>query len=147
MDLFHKKTRGWMSFLPSPSLLGPRGNNHNKSLWANTIVYSCRFYGPKLCLLSEVNVLDIRPSDVSLKSCGVQTYCSTDRSGSLWVPSWLCLAVWGVRFMVRMCFSLSHLLDVSSFSFRRRQWQPTPVLLPGKSHRRRSLVGCSPWGH
>ena len=23
---------------------------------------------------------------------------------------------------------------------------PTPVLLPGKSHRRRSLVGCSPWG-
>ena len=29
----------------------------------------------------------------------------------------------------------------------RRQWHPTPVLLPGKSHRRRSLVGCSPWGH
>ena len=27
----------------------------------------------------------------------------------------------------------------------RRQWQP--VLLPGKSHGRRSLVGCSPWGH
>ena len=25
-----------------------------------------------------------------------------------------------------------------------RQWQPTPVLLPGKSHGRRSLVGCSP---
>ena len=32
-------------------------------------------------------------------------------------------------------------------SCRRRQWQPTPVLLPGKSHGRRSLVGCSPWGH
>ena len=29
----------------------------------------------------------------------------------------------------------------------RRQWRPTPVLLPGKSHGRRSLVGCSPWGH
>ena len=29
---------------------------------------------------------------------------------------------------------------------RRRQWHPTPVLLPGKSHVRRSLVGCSPWG-
>ena len=26
------------------------------------------------------------------------------------------------------------------------QWQPTPVLLPGKSHGWRSLVGCSPWG-
>ena len=29
---------------------------------------------------------------------------------------------------------------------QRRQWQATPVLLPGKSHGRRSLVGCSPWG-
>ena len=28
----------------------------------------------------------------------------------------------------------------------RRQWPPSPVLLPGKSHGRRSLVGCSPWG-
>ena len=28
----------------------------------------------------------------------------------------------------------------------RRKWQPTPVLLPGKSHGWRSLVGCSPWG-
>ena len=28
----------------------------------------------------------------------------------------------------------------------RRRWNPTPVLLPGKSHGRRSLVGCSPWG-
>ena len=28
---------------------------------------------------------------------------------------------------------------------RRRQWHPTPVLLPRKSHGRRSLVGCSPW--
>ena len=28
-----------------------------------------------------------------------------------------------------------------------RQWHPTPVLLPGKSCGRRSLVGCSPWGH
>jgi len=31
--------------------------------------------------------------------------------------------------------------------FLRRQWHPTPVLLPWKSHGRRSLVGCSPGGH
>ena len=30
--------------------------------------------------------------------------------------------------------------------FQRRRWQPTPVLLPGKSHGRRSLLGYSPWG-
>ena len=29
----------------------------------------------------------------------------------------------------------------------RRQWHPTPVLLPGKSHGWRSLIGCSPWAH
>ena len=29
----------------------------------------------------------------------------------------------------------------------RRKWYPTPVLLPGKSHGRRSLTGYSPWGH
>ena len=28
----------------------------------------------------------------------------------------------------------------------RREWKPTPVLLPGKFHGRRSLVGYSPWG-
>ena len=27
-----------------------------------------------------------------------------------------------------------------------RKWQPIPVFLPGKSHGRKSLVGCSPWG-
>ena len=27
------------------------------------------------------------------------------------------------------------------------KWQPTAVFLPGKSHRWRSLVGYSPWGH
>ena len=29
---------------------------------------------------------------------------------------------------------------------RRRQWHPTPVLVPGKSYGWRSLEGCSPWG-
>ena len=33
-----------------------------------------------------------------------------------------------------------------SSAFWRRQLQPAPVLLPGKSHGRKSLVGCSPWG-
>ena len=29
-----------------------------------------------------------------------------------------------------------------------RKWQPTPVLLPGKSHHgQSSLAGYSPWGH
>ena len=54
----------------------------------------------------------------------------------------------GITPMSRMAPSLAG----RSFTTRRplsqrRQWHPTPVLLPGKSHGWRSLVGCSPWGH
>ena len=42
--------------------------------------------------------------------------------------------------------ALSFLYSPTLTSIRRRQWHPTPVLLPGKSHGQRSLVGCSPWG-
>ena len=35
-------------------------------------------------------------------------------------------------------------INKASGGDQRRQWHPTPVLLPGKSHGRRSLVGCSP---
>ena len=38
-------------------------------------------------------------------------------------------------------------LSLFTFMRWRRQWHPTPVFLPGKSHGRRSPVGCSPWGH
>ena len=32
-------------------------------------------------------------------------------------------------------------------SLWRKKWQPTPAFLPEKSHRQRSPVGYSPWGH
>ena len=35
---------------------------------------------------------------------------------------------------------------IYTYLYRRRQWHPTPLFLPGKSHGQRSLVGCSPWG-
>ena len=47
----------------------------------------------------------------------------------------------GYRMMV-----LLYLFENNSTFHRRRQWHPTPVLLPGKSHGRRSLVGWSQWG-
>ena len=51
-------------------------------------------------------------------------------------------------------FLLFHILPAFAVTFFnccqsygwRRQWHPTPVLFPGKSHGPRSLVGCSPWG-
>ena len=38
------------------------------------------------------------------------------------------------------------LLGILMSCTQRRRWHPTPVLLPGKSHGQRSLVGCSPRG-
>ena len=44
-----------------------------------------------------------------------------------------------------MCFWFVYIFPHQG-KLRRRRWHPTPVLLPGKSHGWRSLVGCSPWG-
>ena len=56
-----------------------------------------------------------------------------------------------LHFFYPLCYSNSNhnLQQLKCFSVnnRRRQWHPTPALLPGKSHGWRSLVGCSPWGH
>ena len=48
--------------------------------------------------------------------------------------------------LLLVCYSVRHRRHCLQVFSRRRQWHPTPVLLPGKSHGRRSLVGCSPWG-
>ena len=44
-------------------------------------------------------------------------------------------------------FSMQKFLLLCSEIYWKRQWHPSPVLLPGKSHGQRSLVGCRPWGH
>ena len=42
--------------------------------------------------------------------------------------------------------SVKVLYSICQQIWKTQQWPPTPVLLPGKSHGQRSLVGCSPWG-
>ena len=51
-----------------------------------------------------------------------------------------------IPFPISVACVIVHPLGGSSHYSRRRQWHPTPGLLPGKSHGWRSLVGCSPWG-
>ena len=49
--------------------------------------------------------------------------------------------------LLRVSFVVQKLLSLVNYvPFGRRQWHPTPLLLPGKTHGCRSLVGCSPWG-
>ena len=79
-------------------------------------------------------------------------------SGAGYTPIISSLGKRALEFGLRCNFLWSDVWDMSSIVtkfvelqlFRglrgRRKWQPTPVLLPGKSHGCRSLVGCSPWG-
>ena len=51
---------------------------------------------------------------------------------------WLCSYLFTLYFKIKFFYF--------SVIWQRRQWHPTPVLLPRKSHGWRSLVSCSPWG-
>ena len=55
----------------------------------------------------------------------------------VYAQQWECWVIWQFY---------SQFFKESPLFSQRRQWHPTPVLLPGKSHGQRSLVGCSPWG-
>ena len=55
------------------------------------------------------------------------------------------LVQWPIMSLVMKTWN-TWLLVQTSRKERRRQWHPTPVLLPGKSHEWRSPIGCSPWG-
>ena len=63
----------------------------------------------------------------------------------MYTSNWGIVVLFKKYFAVEM-WSLVLYLSLFIHCTRRRQWHPTPVLLPGKSHGRRSLVGCSPWG-
>ena len=72
----------------------------------------------------------------------------------------LLLCCWERVFAMTSAFSWQNSISLCPASFhtprpnlpvtpgvsQRRRWHPTPVLLPGKSHGQRSLVGYSPWG-
>ena len=55
-------------------------------------------------------------------------------------------AMLGESFDAPSGWRVGNVLMFFSATIWRRQWQTNPVLLPGKSHGWRSLVGCSPWG-
>ena len=67
--------------------------------------------------------------------------------------AWVLLSVgiWGLPWCLRQCRTLLPMQETWVRSLHRedplrREWQPTPVFLPGESHGQRSLVGYSPWG-
>ena len=86
---------------------------------------------------------------------GTWVSCTIDRFFIIWAPreawEWLCdpyfFQCFSPLFLSSLCEGKRKRAFVLIYGhYRRRQWHPTPGFLPGKSHGRRSLVGCSPWG-
>ena len=67
-----------------------------------------------------------------------QTQLGNQTKGLPWRLSW-----WGI---CPQCRS-ARFIPWARRILWRREWQPTPVFLPGEFHRQRSLVGYSPRGH
>ena len=58
----------------------------------------------------------------------------------------LCTVVFAFCLSSSAAYANSDVLGFLFTLYTYMWWHPTPVLLPGKSHGQRSLVGCSPWG-
>ena len=81
--------------------------------------------------------------NVPLSSSFLPTYLkSMSSSRTAWIPLALGKHFW---YNSNCCIKKEKNIYTHTYIWR-RQWHPTPVLLPGKSHGRRSLEGCSPWG-
>ena len=64
-----------------------------------------------------------------------------------WLDCFLVLYFFSInswKFMSTLCKVINLVIWARHMDKRRRRWHPTPVLLPGKSHGWRSVVGCSP---
>ena len=158
MSRIHGSESDWSSLGQMPFLVqSEMRQGHSQR---SSPVSSGGLYSPELLLL--------RPGP-ELKACwGTDPrYPSSMLLPDLWGPSSI-FSEWRV-FLLPGCWRLlweqrSHFSCLSGFSVClqcrrpgfdpwigkipwRRKWQSTPVLLLGKSHGQRSLVGYSPWGH
>ena len=109
---------------------------------------------PSIRVFSNESVLHIRWQNYWSFSFSINP--SNEYSGLIsFKMDWLdLLAVQGtLKSLLQHHSSKASVLQLSAFfivelasihDYRRRQWHPTPVLLPGKSHGQRSLVGYSP---
>ena len=121
--------------------------HHGEQLQLSPLVNSERWYRTCLGALSSKG----QGSRAMVPQCPIHNWLST-ASGALthwhfWIA--LCIGpsmVHQAGKKKKKPQAQSQELAVSSLQTRRRQWHPTPVLLSGKSHKRRSLVGWSPWG-
>ena len=83
---------------------------------------------------------------VLCKSLPILAEFHTERKAAKIIQKSLCTIVLRYQHSLIMNILPHFALSVSIGRWRRRQWHPTPVLLLGKSHGWRSLLGCNPRG-
>ena len=97
----------------------------------------------------------LRPWDFLGKSTRVGCHCFLWQRRGVWFKTqglkkinWGEGLPWWLSGKESACQCRKHGFDPWSGKIPwRREWQPTPINLPGESYGRRSLVGYSPWGH
>ena len=137
--------------LPCPALaLGVCSNSRLLSQWCHPTISSC--ISPFSSCPQSFPALGSFPNELAL--CIRWPYSGTSPSVlPKNIKSWFPLGLPGLISLQSKGFSRVFSSTITIYKhthmstfIRRRQWHPTPVLLPGKSHGQRSPVGCSPWG-
>ena len=134
---------------PSPTP-GVHPNSCSSSQWCHLTISSSvvHFSGPQSLLASE-SFPGSQLFTWGGQSFGVSASASVlpintqDWSPSEWT-GWISLQSKGVSRVFSNTTAQKHQFFCAQLKIR--QWQPTPVLLPGESQGKGSLVGCCPWG-
>ena len=98
-------------------------------------------------VISVFSMLSFKPTYSLSSSTFIKRLFSSSLLSAIMVVSsaYLRLLKFLLAILIPACASSSPAIHMTYPAYGRRRWHPTPVLLPGKSHGRRSLVGCSPW--
>ena len=121
--------RGWDGWMASPTRWMWVWVNSRSSWWTGRPGV-LRFIGSQR--VGHTWVTELNWTDTHLKSCHI----------GIIINSTVPITVLMIK--IQSLGQVTQLLTSSDDDWR-RQWHPTPVLLPGKSHGQKSLVGCGPW--
>ena len=149
----------WVAMPSSRGSSQPRGQTSIS--WSSCIAggfFTAEPWGEPLLCLTDCNILNTQDTEPGTlfgvykwlwNECSSQVYWSNmivfkNIGSRIWFPGKHILGLT----MINIFIFKVRIMEITSpkGDYRRRWWQPTPVLLLGKSYGWRSLEGCTPWG-
>ena len=132
---------------PKPNK-GVISDDVSHSIWSRSKLWSLHHYSRVQHPIMWESWAFMPPYQSVIGSAAGMGHKLKSTSGFLYAMLWKTSQVRAIKNKAHRTWDIgAHKLrrDQEHCYLRRRQWHPTPVLLPGKSHGRGSLVGCSPW--